>query len=339
MALLIVPAGASAASPKLEFVASGHTLPVPFTAEGGALTAEMAGFKILVQCTASHGEGEITGARSTMSHYQFTGCEAGGAKCKSANAAEKEIDTGSIEGDLVYIDQARGEVGILLNPLGETYIKFTCGGESAEGKGSFLAPVSPINEASTSFTATLNQVDSVQIPDEYENEKNERVQAIPTGQRGGNPFLPTGVKLAMTVHPAVPIEIKAVSSQEMQTTQQEEEIQQLQATVKKLEEALEQDEAQAKQAAQETKKHEGEANAAIAAAVKKQQEAEAAAKKAQEELNTLRASLTRAQSLAHALRRCEKQSKSQRVRCVANAQKRYGVRAARTDRPTPRVAG
>ncbi len=339
MALLIVPAGATAASPVLEFVAPGHSLPVHFTAEGGEVTAEMAGFQILVHCSASHGEGEITGRQSTVSRYQFTGCEAGGAKCKSEKGAEGEIQAGPIVGDLVYIDQARREVGILLNPLGKTYIKFECGGESAEGQGSFLAPVSPIDEEATSFTATLNELDSVQTPDEYENEKGERVQAIPTGRRETHEFVPTGVKLAMTVHTSVPIEIKAVSSQEMQTTQLEEELEQLQATVKKLEETLKQDEEQAKQAGGEAKKHEGEASAEVAAAVKKQQEAEAAAKKAQEELNTLRAALTRAQSLAHALRRCEKQPKSQRTRCVASADKRYGIRAAQTDRPTPHVAG
>jgi hypothetical protein len=339
MALLLVPAAASAASPVLEFVAPGHSLPVPFTTEGGAVTAEMAGLQILVHCTASHGAGEITGPRSTVSHYQLTGCEAGGSKCKSESASEGEINTGSIEGDLVYIDQAKREVGVLLNPGGGTYISFECGGESAEGKGPFLAPVSPINEEATSFTATLNQLDSVQTPDEYENAKGERVQAIPTGRRESNKVVPTGVGLAMTVRPSVPVEIKAISAGQAEAKQLEEEVKQLQTTLKKLEEAFKQYEEHAKQAGQEAKKHEEEANTQIAAAVKKQQEAEAAAKKAQEEVNRLRASLTRAQSMAHALRRCEKQPKSQRARCMASADKRYGAKAAQTDRRRRRVAG
>ncbi|MGD1056183.1 MAG: hypothetical protein ABR992_02095 [Solirubrobacteraceae bacterium] len=361
VALLLVPAGASAASPVLELVAPSHSLPVHFAAEGETVTAEMAGFKILVHCTASHGEGEITGPRSTESNYWFTGCEAAGEKCNSERAPEGEIKTGSIVGDLVYIDQAKGEVGILLNPSGGTYISFECGAESAQGQGSFLAPVSPIDQESTSFTATLSQVDSVQTPNEYENAKGERVQAIPTGRRSSNPFVPTGVELAMTVHPTVPVEIKAVSAEEIEAEQHEKEVAALQATLKgeegaltsyeehakqaaqeakkHEEEALTSYEEHAKQAGQEAKKHEEEANAQIAAAVKKQQEAEVATKKAQEEVTKLKASLTRAQSLARALRQCEKQPKSQRARCMAGADKRYGAKVANRGRRRRRVAG
>ncbi len=116
MALLLVPAGASAASPVLEFVVPGHSLPVSFTTESGAVSAEMAGFETLVECTASHGEGEITGPRATVSKYRLTGCTAGGQECESAGANAEEIKTGPIDADLVYIDQARREVGMLLNP-------------------------------------------------------------------------------------------------------------------------------------------------------------------------------------------------------------------------------
>jgi hypothetical protein len=136
--------------------------------------------------------------------------------------------------------------------------------------------------------------------------------------------------------PDSPIEIKAVSLQEIQATRQVEELGQLRAAVTRLEEALKQHEEHAKQ---EANKNEEEANGQIAAAVKKQQEAEAASKKAQKEVNSLRASLTRAQLLAHALRLCEKQPKSQRARCVSSADRRYGVKAAQTDRPRPQVAG
>ena len=337
VALLLVPAGASAASPVLEVLAPGHSLPVPFTTEGGAVTAEMAGFQILVHCTASSGEGEITGPRSTVSKYRLTGCTAGvSQKCKSEGAQTEEITTGPIDGDLVYIDQAKHEVGVLLNPGGGTYISFECGGEFAEGKGPFLARVSPIDEEATSFTASLNQTDSVQTPDEYENEKGERLQAIPTGKKGTNKFVPTGVELAMTVHPSVPVEIRAISTGEIEAQQHEEETTGLQVNLKGLEEAFKKYEEHAQQAAQEAKKHEEEAKAQIAAAVKKQQEAEAAAKKTQEEVNKLRASLTRAQLLAHALRQCAKQPKSQRARCVSRAENRYGAKSAKTSQ---RVAG
>jgi hypothetical protein len=142
----------------------------------------------------------------------------GGHKCKSEGAEnEEEITTGPIDAELVYIDQARREVGVLLNPSDGVYIAFECGGESAEGQGPFLAPVSPIDQEATSFTATLNQLDSVQTPDEYENEKGERLQAIPTGRRGTNEFVPTGVEAAFTVHPSAPGEIRAITAQGLDT--------------------------------------------------------------------------------------------------------------------------
>jgi len=179
----------------------------------------------------------------------------------------------------------------------------------------------------------------VQTPDEYENENGERVQAIPTGRRNGNKFVPTGVELEMTVVTSVPVEVKATSTGEIEAKKHEEEVEQLQMTLSKLEEAFKQYEEHAKQTGQEAKKHEEEANAQLAATVKKQQEAEATAKKAGEEVTKLHASLTRAQSLARALRQCEKQPKSQRARCVASADKRYGAKAAKTDRARRRVAG
>lgn len=64
----------------------------------------------------------------------------------------------------MYIDQAKHEVGMLLNPDGGIYMNFECGGESVEAIGPFLSPVGPINKEATSFTATLSQSDGVQTP-------------------------------------------------------------------------------------------------------------------------------------------------------------------------------
>jgi hypothetical protein len=338
MALLLVPADASAVSPVLEFVVPGHSLPVSFATESGAVSAEMAGFESLVHCTASHGEGEITGPRSTVSEYRLTGCvtERGShEKCKSAGASQEEIRTGPIDAELVYIDQAGLEVGMLLNPGGGTYIAFECGGVSAEGQGPFLAPVGPINQEATSFTATLSQLDSVQTPDGYENEKGERLQAIPTGRKGTDKFVPTGVEAAFTVHPVVPVEIKAVTAGEIEAKQHEEEakkqeetlqkqeatLQKQEATLKKQEEALKKAEEHAKQIGEEAKKHEEALNAQIAA-IKKHLEEEAAKKKQEESKPP-----TRAQLLSKALTKCKKQPKNKRAQCVAEATKKYGHKA------------
>jgi hypothetical protein len=283
MALLLVPAGASAASPVLEFVVPGHSFPISFITEGGAVSAQMAGFQTLVHCAASHGEGEVTGPRSTVSKYQFTGCSAEGQKCKSAGAKEEEITTGPIDGDLVYIDQAKDEVGILLNPGGGTYISFECGGESAEGKGSFLAPVSPLNTETMSFTATLTQSNSVQTPDEYEGEKGEALYVFPTGRRGTHEFVPTGVELAMTVTSSVPGEIKAITTQEVEAKQHAEEAKKLEEALQKQEGALKKQEEASKKIEAEAKKHEEALNAQITELEKHQEDEAAANKRRQEE--------------------------------------------------------
>jgi hypothetical protein len=310
-ALLLVPAGASAASPVLEFVVPGHGLPVRFTTESGAVTAEMNGFNSVLHCTASHGEGEITGPRSAIADYQFTGCvtEKGfQQKCKSADAQEEEITTGLIDAELVFIDQAEHEVGVLLDPSGGTYIAFECGGKPAEGRGPFLAPVGPINKEATTFTATLSQSGSAQTPDEYETLTGEKRQAIPTGSHDSSALVTTGVEAAFTVDPSASGEIKAITAAEVLA------------------------EEHARQVAEEVRKHEAAIAIAIAADAKKHQEEEeaATAKKHDEEAKKreaerrLKSKLKRARLLAKALRACEKQPKKRRARCVASAHKKYG---------------
>jgi hypothetical protein len=88
--------------------------------------------------------------------------------------------------ELVYIDQAKHEVAVLLNPHGGTYMKFECEGIPARGEGPFLAPGSPLNTETTSFTTTLSKSgapEGVQTPDEYEGAGGEKLKAIPLGEK------------------------------------------------------------------------------------------------------------------------------------------------------------
>lgn len=320
--LLSVPGGANAASPVLEFVAPSHGLPVGFTTESGPVIAEMAGFSNVVHCAASGGEGEITGPRSAVAEYRFTGCVAEGAsihKCKSEGASEEEIVTGAIDADLVFLDQAKREVAMLLNPGGGTYIAFECGGESAEGRGPFLAPVSPLGTAATTFTATLSQSGSVQTPNEYEGPFGERLKAVPEGRHGSSGLVSTGVEAALTIKTNVPVEVRAMSLAEVEAEE---------AAARQREQKQREEEALAKKRQEEeaaaARKHQEEIAAATAAAIKAQEEA-AAQKKREEEQHRHKAKhLTRGQLLAKALRQCRKEPKRRRARCVARAHKRYG---------------
>ncbi|HSS32147.1 MAG TPA: hypothetical protein VLL27_02570 [Solirubrobacterales bacterium] len=292
-ALAVLPACASAASPVLEFMTPGSVFPVGFTADGGEVTAEMAGFDTVVHCTGSNGEGKITGPQSTVSIYAFTGCVTlggtkGGQKCKSAGANEEEIATGLIDADLVYINQAMHEVGMLLDPLGGTYMSFECGGESVEARGPFLSPVGPINTAATSFTASLSRLGATQVPSEYENANGERLHAIPTGKKGSDPFEPTGVGLSFAIHPSASLQIRAITAAEIEAKQREE------------------------------------------AAARKRHEDEVAAKKHWEEEQARLKALARGRHLSKGLNHCRKaSSKHKRMRCEKRVKKKYGVSAAR----------
>lgn len=330
MALLLVPAGAAAVEPVLEFVVPENSFPVAFTTEGGEVTAEMPDFASVVHCSASHGEGELTGPHSAVAKYVFTGCvteHGSSTKCKSATTLnEGEITTGQIPAELVYISQAKHEVAILLNPdntLSEdlTYMTFTCGGESVEARGPFLAAVGPVNQEANSFTTTLSQLAGAQTPDEYENLRGEMFKAIPEASREGKPFVTTGVASTITVHSAVSGTIRAFSTEEVLTKQHEEEAEaqrrQHAAEVKQQEEAAAK--RHQEEAAAASKKHEEE----VAAATKKRQEEEAAAgkQKRQEE------AAKRKRLRAKALRQCKRQpTKHRRAQCEARAKRRYGAK-------------
>jgi len=294
LAMVAAPTHARAASPVLEFVAPTSNFPIGFTADGGEVTAALVGYDTVVHCADSEGEGNIVGPRSTLSQYVFTGCEtqggsAGGAQCQSESANPKEIRTGTIEADLVFIDQAKREVGMLLNPGGGVYMDFECGGEPVKAIGPFLSPVSPINAVTNSFTAILTRSGATQTPDEYENALGERRQAIPLGERPGQPLGTTGVELGFEIHPSAPLEIKAVTAAEIEAKQREEE------------------------AAAAQKRQEEEA--ATAAAIKRREEEEART-----------AQLRRARQRSQALARCRKlPTKQKRVRCVKRVKKKYAA--------------
>ncbi len=118
--------------------------------------------------------------------------------------------------------------------------------------------VTPINEAASSFTATLTESNAIQTPDEYENAAGEKLKATPEGNREGAGWVTTGVASAITVHPSAPIEIRAITAAEVEAKRRE---------------------AEARQHDEEAKA----AAAAAAAAAAKQQQEEAAAKKRHEE--------------------------------------------------------
>jgi hypothetical protein len=327
LALTIAPAGAQAATPVLEFVPSaGASFPIFFEAEGTReVSARLNDFKPILHCTESEGEGDILGPRTAVGDYFFTGCTAREGleppvKCKSAGAEEEEIVAEDVDAELVFIDQTKHEVGMLLDPAGGIYMKFSCGGEPVEAKGPFVSPVGEINKAATVFSAILKRNGTEQFPHEYESFNGEKILAEPTGKRESSvKWEESAVELAFEVFTDSPLEIKAINSAEVQAKEEE-------AAAKKRQE----DDA-AKAAAD--KKHQEE-EAAKAAAAKKAQEDAAKAKQADElRQKQLAQAKKRAQKRTKALKQCRKLKTTQkRTRCEARVKKRFSAPKAHSMR-------
>lgn len=316
LVLTVGASGASAATtPVLEFSSPLAAFPIGFTAQGGEVTAVLSNFDTVVHCSGSRGEGMLTGPSSAKSSYVFTGCVTeggldGGAKCKSEGAEPNEIRTPTIDAELVFIDQARHEVGMLLAPAGGVYMSFECGGEAVKAIGPFLAPVGPLNQESSLFTASLSRKGAVQFPAEYEGAAGERKQAIPTGEREGQLPGTTGVELSFAIHTSVPLTVKAITAAELETKQRDEE-------------------------AAARKRHDDE-EAAKAAAARKHEEEEAGRKRQEEEAAKARErerakAQARTRQRSKALKQCRKaDSKRARVRCERRAKKRFAPPKAAT---------
>jgi hypothetical protein len=316
IAALVLAAGATsanAASPVLEFTSQSSALPFQFAAEGGEVTAALSDFDTVVHCAGSQGLGEIVGPRTAFSTYSFTGCEtrggaAGGRECRSATALESEIQTPIIEAELVFINQANREVGMALAPHGGTYMEFECGGENVKAIGPFLAPVGPIDQEGTSFTASLSRAGATQVPSAYESLTGETLPAIPTGEREHSSGT-TGVELSFAIHTFQPLMVKAITAAEVEDRQRDEEA-----------------------AAQ--KRHDDEEAAKAAAAARKHGEEEATKRRLEEEAAKRREEKRarekgRARQLAKALKQCRKSASGQkRASCERRAKKRYGAQRA-----------
>lgn len=308
LALAIGPARAHAATPVLEYAPVGSS-PISFDLAGGGVSANLGEFDRIVSCSSSNGHGEITGPRTTLSSYAFKGCvaklKAGGGvdlKCTSQSAAEEEILAKNVEAELVYLDQAKNEVAMLLNPDGGVYMEFDCGSIDIKAKGPFLAPVNPVNTLTQSFTAELKRDGNSQIHEEYEDLDGVRHQAIPTGEVDGE-LDNSGVELSFAIQTSAALQIKSMSTAQVEAKQRQEE----EAAANKRQE----EEAAAKKRQEEE------------AAAKKRAEEEAARRLADEKAKAIKP-LTKGQLRAKAMKRCRSLStKQKRVRCETRVKKKY----------------
>jgi hypothetical protein len=346
LALALTPAVADASPAVLEYVPAGQHFPVEFHTTSGPVSVELAGGAGTLDCTASSGIGQITGPRASNLEITYTGCtaDAGAVKCQST-VTEGEVESGRLQAELVYLNRAKQEIGVVLNPTGEKYAVYECSGSpgvEAGASGAILARLEPVNQpGGMTFAESFDQLAGSQIPQEYETASGEKHMATPKSFLGETEYQ-SGTQATDTVTTLEPVDIKVVAGlnpiEEAEAKESEE-----QAREKKFDEASES--AQTAQKQQQTEaaekkleeeqalaaaeKHGAEAAAASTARRSREEEAKAATRKEQEEQAAKGGqgagkTMTKAQLLAEALTACKKQSKSKRSKCEASARKRYG---------------
>jgi hypothetical protein len=128
-----------------------------------------------VECEAENSSGQAVGQKSIADvHVTFTGCALFGTiPCKGEGAAAGEVKTNELKGFLGYINKAKHEVGVVLEPVQKHghFAKFECGGideivvgvgnskegaqfepESKGGYDQIISPITPVNQSTSEYT-------------------------------------------------------------------------------------------------------------------------------------------------------------------------------------------
>ena len=177
-----------------------------------------------VECAGETASGEATGTNGvTGIHVTFKGCSLfGAAPCHSKGAAAGEIVVNALKGSLGYINKAKHEVGVLLEPAtaGGTFAYFQCLYEGEEGEeagshitvgvgnsleGAFykpeatggndgiISPITPVNTMTTALTQEyrVNNLPegggSENIPSKFEGGHIELLEMFLATEEGNPP--------------------------------------------------------------------------------------------------------------------------------------------------------
>jgi hypothetical protein len=151
LALSAVVASAALAAPEFEGARGAEAKGTTFT--GSTSSAKLTAVGTTITCTGGSSSGEITGKKTVGKVVvAFTGCEANSGECKvkSPGAAEGEVKTDTLEGELGEVEQseASSKVGLDLKAAGKESFVTTEGsclpfGGSAV-TGSIIGEVSPV---------------------------------------------------------------------------------------------------------------------------------------------------------------------------------------------------
>jgi alpha-tubulin suppressor-like RCC1 family protein len=142
-----------------------------FSLTGGASTLETVG-KAKMTCTGMSGSGKYLSPKEVGSvSIKLTGCEHATAKCTTAGAAEGEVITSTLTGELGWRKISTGKVGLDLAPVGEGSVaEATCGSAHVRIEGSVIANTA-INKMLKEATLGYEQSGGDQKPDHFEGEE------------------------------------------------------------------------------------------------------------------------------------------------------------------------
>jgi hypothetical protein len=178
---------------------------------------------ISTECTNEHDRGTINAAGSGAEavNVEFTGCEAIGTQCSNTNTAGK-INTEILKGSLGYIDKAKHEVGLRLEPSKKkgTFATFSCGGALgitvgaafAEKEGpayppkgggdAILSPIEPVDVMTTGLTQVYSYNEALEnLPTHFEGKSNvelEDYEFEPTDAKLGSRWSRAGQSITVT---------------------------------------------------------------------------------------------------------------------------------------------
>ena len=160
-----------------------------------------------VECTKEANEGAAAPPNKVINvKVVFTGCLALGSFPCSNTATEGEIDVDSLKGSLGYINKAKKEVGVVLEPAVKhgAFAKFNCAGiltvtvgqgnakegaayspEITGGFDGIISPITPVNEMATAFTQvfSINEADE-NVPSHFEGKHIELLESWVQGNAG-----------------------------------------------------------------------------------------------------------------------------------------------------------
>ena len=164
---------------------------------GGEVFESEEGLFVTVECENETNSGIAEGKNKISGvHVTFTGCNLfGSVPCNSKGAAEGEINTNELKGELGYINQGAKEVGVKLEPAVKhgAFAEFVCPGfglgtvvgvgnkkegtyyteggkEKKGGNDQIISPITPVNEMTSTYTQvyTVNYTTLENVPSKFE---------------------------------------------------------------------------------------------------------------------------------------------------------------------------